>query len=41
MDGNIFRSDKKMGLKPYFTYLLNPWLKPGAMGENLFYSNAF
>jgi len=28
---------KTMGLKPYFTYLLNPWLKPGAMDENIFY----
>ncbi|CAM4344868.1 hypothetical protein GILI108418_16120 [Gillisia limnaea] len=26
-----------MGLKPYFTYLLDPWLKPGAMDENIFY----
>jgi hypothetical protein len=41
MDGNILRSDKKMGLKPYFTYFLNPRLKPGAMDENIFYSNAF
>ncbi|EHQ01387.1 hypothetical protein [Gillisia limnaea] len=35
---HISRSDKKtMGLKPYFTYLLDPWLKPGAMEENIFY----
>jgi len=27
-----------MGLKPYFTYFLNPWLKPGAIDENIFYN---
>jgi len=26
-----------MGLKPYFTNLLNPWLKPEAIDENIFY----
>jgi len=26
-----------MGLKPYFTYFLNPRLKPGAIDENIFY----
>jgi len=31
MGGNIFRSDKKMGLKPYSTYFLNPLAK--AMGN--------
>jgi len=41
MDGNIIRSDKKMGLKPYFRYLLIPWLKPGAMDEKYFSLNAF
>jgi len=30
-----------MGLKPYFTYLLNPWLKPGAMDEKYFLLNLF
>jgi len=39
MDGNIFKSNKKMGLKPYFTYLMNPWLKPGAMDEKYFLLN--
>jgi len=32
---------KTMGLKPYFTYFLNPRLKPGAMDEKHFLLNAF
>jgi hypothetical protein len=32
---------KTMGLKPYFIYLLTPWLNPRAMDEKHFLLNEF